>query len=118
VSYVTDEVLIMPLGAEEQLIPPLNAWLKSEEGGECGAFADIGYHGGGRKAHQVEIYSGAFNYLPLEAFLAFIAEIPVIRYGYDRKDEVMLIIRDEEWRAPVLFRLGQTLGDVQIPLYE
>jgi hypothetical protein len=118
VSYVTDVVLIMPLGVEEQLIQPLNAWLKSEEGGECGAFADIGYHGGGRKAHQVEIYSGALNYLPLEAFLAFIAEIPVTRYGYDRKGEVMLIIRDEDWRAPVLFRLGQTLADVQIPKYE
>ncbi len=117
-SYVTDVVLIMPLGVEEQLIPPLNAWLKSEEGGECGAFADIGYHGGGRKAHQVEIYSGAFNHLPLEAFLAFIAELPVMLYGDDRKDEVMLIIRDEEWRAPVLFRLGQTLGDVQITEYE
>jgi hypothetical protein len=121
-SYVTDVILVMPLGMEMELIPTLNAWLMSEEGGQCGTFADIGEHGGGRKAHQVEIFSGAFNYLPLQNFLKFLGALPVSLFEpyekYNEREEVMLIVRDENWRAPAMFRVGQTLNDVEIPEYE
>ena len=30
----------------------------------------------------------------------------------------MLIVRDENWSAPVMLRVGQTLDDVEIPEYE
>lgn len=119
-SYVTDVILVLPLNLDETLIPPLNEWLMSEEGGESGRFEDIGKHGGGRKYHQVEIFSGAFNYLPLEKFLKFMGELPAAlftRYD-DLRGDVMLIVRDEEWRAPVVFRVGQTINDVEIPTYE
>jgi hypothetical protein len=121
-SYVTDVILVMPLGMERELIPTLNVWLMSEEGGKCGRFEDIGEHGGGRKAHQVEIFSGAFNYLPLESFLEFLGELPVSLFTkyeeYNERGDVMLIVRDENWRAPVMLRVGQTLNDVEIPDYE
>ena len=121
-SYVTDVILVMPLGMEMELIPTLNAWLMSDSGGGCGAFEDIGEHGGGRKAHQVEIFSGAFNYLPLENFLKLLGALPdslFTLYGeYNLRGEVMLIVRDENWRAPVMLRVGQTLNDVEIPEYE
>jgi hypothetical protein len=121
-SYVTDVILVMPLGVERTLIPTLDAWLMSEEGGECGTFEDIGQDGGGRKAHQVEIFSGAFNFLPLQNFLEFLGALPVslfTLYGeYNKRGDVMLIVRDENWRAPVMLRVGQTLNDVEIPEYE
>ena len=121
-SYVTDVILVMPLNMERELIPVLNAWLMSEEGGECGTFQDIGQHGGGRKVHQVEIFSGAFNYLPLQSFLTFLGALPAslfTLYGkFNERGEVMLIVRDENWSAPVMLRVGQTLDDVEIPEYE
>ena len=121
-SYVTDVILVMPLGMEIKLIPVLNAWLMSDSGGGCGTFEDIGEHGGGRKAHQLEIFSGAFNYLPLQNFLKFLGALPVslfTLYGqFNKRGDVMLVVMDENWSAPVMLRVGQTLDDVEIPEYE
>lgn len=121
-SYVTDVILVLPLGIHRKLIPVLNEWLMSEEGGKSGRFEDIGKHGGGRKCHQVGIFSGAFNYLPLQRFLKFLGALPAslfTLYGeFNERGDVMLIVQDENWSAPVMLRVGQTLNDVEIPTYE
>ena len=71
-SYVTDVILISHY-LELDTISKINSWFIDRF---KAGLIDISEYGGGNKVLQCEVYAGAFNYLDLEAFLAFVKTLP------------------------------------------
>ena len=104
-SHVTD--VILSIGWEEEgeginedeypAVNVVNEWLDSKG---YGKLKRVDQHGGGRKAAQVPVFMGAFNYLNILEFAKVVWAAP---WAYRR--QVQLFVQDEERFRELLPRI-------------
>jgi len=98
-SYVTDVILTYPLrwtDDDEEHLNRLNDYFRGTRG-EYGLGLVNGHKvAGGTKALQVNIAVGAFNYLNLDSFVAYLRKFDwTDSGGADRLQDVQLFVKEE-----------------------
>ena len=108
-SNVTDIALILPLNSDE-VVREINQWLDAQDDDYYGTFKQVDEHGGGRKAHQWDMWTGAFNHLPIDDFLAAVAAVPLERWGWggaEDRAKTRIIVQKEEVDAIIVLAVGE-----------
>ena len=100
-SYVTDIAIIAPSGSEDAL-RYIRAWFDRTD---YGTVENVSRQGGGNKAHQWDMWSGAFNFFDIPAFFAMMDSVP--KEMWSCPDNVLVLIQDEHDDEPQLLRVGQ-----------
>jgi hypothetical protein len=104
---VVYDVAIVFYGGGDEVMRQVNAWMIEKE---YGPFVRVSDNGGGYKAHQWDMWSGAFNYLQLDTFLEMLADVPMERWGWAGKygrDGSLVVIRTEHEDKVQSVRIGQ-----------
>lgn len=93
-SWVTNILITCGVGEEDgdDKFPPIdrvNEWLLAN--GQHAGLSHLNGHEGGHKAWEVDVFGGAFNYLPIEDFIKAVAAAK-----WDQPDRVQVWIMGQE----------------------
>jgi hypothetical protein len=106
-SNVTDIALILPLNSDE-VVREINQWIDAQDD-VYGLFKKVDEYGGGRKAHQWDMWTGAFNHFPIDDFLTAFANIPTQRWGWggdEDRAKARIIVQKEEVEQFAVLSVG------------
>ena len=94
-SVVSSVVLVCSLCPDDEAtaIDAINAWLEERN---QPPLAEISDHAAGRKAMQVNLFAGAYNWLDEDAFIKF-----VMQQDWDEPEELALVVTPEEGEVRV-----------------